>query len=424
MAGSGIQRAVRFTQYFAGSEYEPLILTTTRWGNDLENPDWEKQLPEGLKIFRVFTLDPFRFIQAYRNRGKKQVDSYKPVAASGAGFFNLLKNIRNLMHRISIPDHAIWWAPTAVIAGIYLIVRYRPALMFATSGPYGSAMVAFFLHKLTGIKWIQEFRDPWTAYRFQNTVSARQKIETRMERACLKNASGIVATTENTTQEFQNRTPGEGCEHFLTVTNGFSPADFAGRETTVSGGIMHIVYTGMFYGERTPEYFFRGFLQACQSHAEMAGKVRITIAGTFPGEFRALAEQSPLKECLTVKPYIGHNEVLKLLGSADLLLLALSNNETGIIAAKLFEYLAARKCIFALVPTGPTAEIIDRFGAGFIIPPQDAASAAAKLWEAFVRFQAGQLKVEHRLDDLEEYSWEGLARKLQGFFEEIETGKF
>jgi len=419
MAGSGVQRAVRFTQYFASSPLQPLILTTTRWGNDLENPDWEKQLPPGLKIGRVFSLDPFRFIQALRNRRKLQANSVSSVPANAGGLFSLLKTVRSLMHKISIPDQAIWWAPAAVLMGFFLIVKYKPALIFSTSGPYGTSLAALLLHLFTGIKWAAEFRDPWAANKLLSQQGLRHKIEAWQERMCLKSAAAVVCTTEATAAEYKARTPRNGCSEFITVTNGFHPPDFISLPLPAKKEVFQVVYTGMFYGTHTPECLFKGIKKACGLNAEFSRKVRFVFAGSMPSYIKQKAAEPPLDQMITILPYVSHREVLDLLASADMLYLALAPQQGDIYPGKIFEYLAARKFIFSTVPPGITADTLNRFHAGFVVHPQDIDAIAQKLLEAYHLFLQNRLQVSHSLEELQEFSWQRLAEKLYLLFQRI-----
>lgn len=422
MAGSGIQRAVRFVQNLADSEWEPIVLTVTRWGNDLENPDWVKHIPPGVKVYRVFSLDPFRFLNLFRKNRPHEEDSGAIENGEGKYKLSLAYLLKNIYYRLSIPDKAVWWALPAVLYGLFIIVKHRPALIFSTSGPYGTSIAALILKKISGLKWIAEFRDPWAANTSRFDGNTRRKIETAMERSCLTNASGIIATTEATTDEFRQRTPPGGCGEFITITNGFKKSDFISFEPAAVGDVMQIVYTGMFYGERTPKYFFEGIRKACLVNADLADKIHFTIAGTMGKDHKKLVGDPPLDKMITILPYCSHDKVLELLKSSHVLFLMLSGGEKDIIAAKLFEYLAARRWVFATVPEGINADLIRKHETGFVIPPYDTDEISDKLIDTYSRFQYGKLHTSHSLEDISEYSWEKLSEKLKTFYSGVFPG--
>ena len=421
MAGSGIQRAVRFVQNLADSDWEPIVLTVSRWGNDLENPDWEKHIPPGMKVYRVFSLDPFRFLNLLRRNKPSADESTAAERGADKQKLSLAEILKNIYYRLSIPDKAVWWVVLAVICGLFIIIKHRPDLIFSTSGPYGTSLAALLLKKISGLKWIAEFRDPWAANDNRYNNNTRRRIETSMEQSCLRNASGIIATTEATTEEFRRRTPSGGCSIFTTITNGFQKSDFDGCETAPGGTVMQIVYTGMFYGERTPEYFFEGMRKACLVKRDLADKIHLTIAGTMGKEHIKLAADPPLDRMITILPYCSHDKVLELLKSSHVLFLMLSGGEKDIIAAKLFEYLAARRWIFATVPEGINADLIRKHEAGFVIPPYDTDDISDKLIETYSQFQNDELETKHEFADIAEYSWERLAKRLKAFYSGVHS---
>lgn len=423
-AGSGIQRIVRYVSHLPENGWEPIVLTVSRWGNDIEDAEWEKQLPPGLKIFRVFSLDPFRFAQLLR---KKTAGSPAANSANASSERNgrrgIISRFSELFHAVSIPDHAVWWIPGAVIVGLFLTIRYRPKILFSTSGPYGAALAGLILHKLTGLRWAAEFRDPWAANLIRKQTGLRGKIETSQERACLRNASAVIATTDATRDEYRSRTPNGGCRRFETITNGFHPPDFDGFPQKPANDKMTVVYTGMFYGKHTPDYFFAGIEKACALKPELTENVRMIFAGSMPRSSRQLAQEPPIDKMITLLPYISHSEVLKLLTSADMLYLALAAEQGAIYPGKLYEYLAARRFIFATVPPGVCADTLKRFDAGFIAEPQDIDSIAVKFIDAYELYRRGELKVKHSFEDTMEFSWPALTKKLADIFSNIQDGK-
>lgn len=416
-AGSGIQRAVRFVQHLPEKGWEPIILTIPRWGNDIVDLKWEQRLPEGLKIYRVFSLDPFRIFQALRNTDAVSDSTAENNFRQSVNNTGFLQVIRNLFHKISIPDHAVWWVPTALIFGLYLVIRHRPRLIFSTSGPYGTALAGLLLAKLTGLKWVAEFRDPWAAHPLRRRSGWAAKLETSLEQSCLRNASGVAATTEQTTSEYRSRTPGGGCSRFVTITNGFHPPDFRDDTEPENTGQLKAVYTGMFYGRHTPDYFFEGVKKACGLSEDFRTGFKVVIAGSMPPESRLKALEPPLDTIVDVIPYVPHDEVIRMLQSADMLYLALAGEQGKIIPGKVFEYLAARRFIFATVPDGVTADIIRRFNAGVISNPNDTGAICNQLLRVFKLHQAGRLKTRHSLDDVMEFSWGELTGGLGELFD-------
>lgn len=419
-AGSGIQRVVRFTQILPECGWRPEILTVSRWGNDISDETWERKIPQNLKIHRIPSLDPFRIALALKSRDSRPDTILNSEGKSTGAKNGALGFLKSLYYKLSIPDHAVWWVPGAVLYGLYIISKHSPKLIFTTSGPYGVALAGLILKKLTGLPWALEFRDPWSKHTMTKMSDFRKRLESAMERMCVKNADAVIATTPLTSAEFHSVTPDAPQDKFVTITNGFHLPEFAAMEPRPAAGRFIIVFTGMFYGSRSPEYFFSALAEACRRNRELKDKLRVVFAGTLSNSHRNLLNEEPLKSLVDTVDYVSHDEVIGLLASADALFLYLSKEEEEIYPAKLFEYLAARRFILAAVPPqGITAEVIHRFEAGIVTAPDDIEEMTEALLKMYDDFKAGRLRTKHSLEDIAEFSWPGLVRKLADVFEQI-----
>ena len=59
----------------------------------------------------------------------------------------------------------------------------------------------------------------------------------------------------------------------------------------------------------------------------------------------------------------------------------------GVIPGKIFEYLAARRPILALITEGAAARVIRDTGAGYVVSPHDVEGTANALEDLFTRWQ-------------------------------------
>jgi hypothetical protein len=52
------------------------------------------------------------------------------------------------------------WAIPATLRSLWIIYRYRPAVLYSTGGAYSAHLAGAWIKRLTGIKWIAEIHDP------------------------------------------------------------------------------------------------------------------------------------------------------------------------------------------------------------------------------------------------------------------------
>nr|HPJ71255.1 glycosyl transferase family 1 [bacterium] len=107
-----------------------------------------------------------------------------------------------------------------------------------------------------------------------------------------------------------------------------------------------------------------------------------------------------------------HRRATRTMMGSDLLLLVLGDVPRGemVVSNKIFEYLASRRPILALVSEGAAAEVIRATGAGLVVSPPDPAAVAAAITAAFHGKGAARCRVD--ASKLDEYDRSLHARKF------------
>jgi glycosyltransferase involved in cell wall biosynthesis len=94
---------------------------------------------------------------------------------------------------------------------------------------------------------------------------------------------------------------------------------------------------------------------------------------------------------------VSHREAVRLMGRSHVLLLfevpVRDGEPTLVLPSKLFEYMAARRPIMAMVTEGDSAEIVREYKLGSIVDPLNIENMAEKIDEYFDLFSQNQLKV-------------------------------
>ncbi|MBC8205304.1 MAG: glycosyltransferase [FCB group bacterium] len=250
----------------------------------------------------------------------------------------------------------------------------------------------------------------------RNFDNFRGGIEKWMEKQCLKNADYITALTEFTMESFRRLSPPDKpASDFFTVPMGFALEDFINfpPPPPPDDKIFRIVYTGMFYDQHGPQYFFSGLKSAATANDDFRKSTEIIIAGTMPENYLTLLKEEPLKSMVKLLPYQDHDKTIELMSKADVLYLTLTSGMTEIIPGKLFEYLAARRPILATIPLkGITAQYLRRFEGNLMTESEDVDGIKRALLEMFDRYKTGGLKVDYTLNDLNEFTWKTQAAKM------------
>ena len=143
---------------------------------------------------------------------------------------------------------------------------------------------------------------------------------------------------------------------------------------------------------------------------EFATRLELVVAGPISDSEREVLTRGELRKVVRVLGLLSRARALGLQQAADGLLLIPGG--VGATTAKVYEYLAARKPIFAVTEQdGAAAELLRAAGEHTVAEAGDAESLAAAL-ETYVRRWTGA-SYEPRPDfDLDAYEYENLGQKL------------
>ncbi len=387
--GAGVQRSAKFVRYLPNHGWQPTVLTVSPDAYGTLDQSHTLGWPEGTEIVRTTHLDPVvKFTRPVRT------GSHPGGGASGGMTIKSLAR-RALRHgwaavekNLLIPDRMLTWYPRAVAAGRELLRRHRFDLILATGEPYSAYFIARSLSRRSGVPFVLDMRDPWTmaTYRNEKRSRWRQSLERWQERRMLAACRACI---------FAFRPDGlytdiypRWSDKFHYIPNGYDPADFEDVSPNQFERFT-IVHSGTFLPGYRPA---RGFLLALRElldrRPELNSRVQVVFVGKSGEETRDIAELG-LGGVVKQVGYLPHRESVAYLLGADLLLL-IGGHHTWEETGKVYEYLAARKPILALVhPQGSAAKLLAEFGHARVADRTRHAEIVAALEMAAVNPGAG-----------------------------------
>jgi glycosyltransferase involved in cell wall biosynthesis len=245
---------------------------------------------------------------------------------------------------LNFPDSNIGWLPYAVADASRLLEKWKPELIFASSPPPTSLLVAHRLSKKFNVPWVADLRDLWIDHPYYEQPGWRKVLEEKLERRVLSSAAGLVTVSEPLAQILKKKYGTEAA----VILNGFDAPDYPSkRETPLDKNKLRILYTGMIYpGKRDPSPLFEALLKM----GALAEKVRVVFHGFFLESAKELAKKYGVEHLVEVNGSVTYAESLKMQTEADILLLLLWSDATerGVYTGKLFEYIGARRPILAV----------------------------------------------------------------------------
>jgi len=410
LGGAGVQRALKFVKYLPEFGWEPVVLTVKK----ISYPAWDEtllhEIPSDAKIWRSGSLDPQRLVYLL-----SKLSNLKPTKQkSGSG--SLPADWLRFLKWFLIPDSKIGWFPLALRKGLRLVRKEKIDLIFSTSPPATSHLLGYWLSKLSKKPLVVDFRDPWDLVAQDYPSTLHKRVSQALKRKILDRVKGFTAVNRQIADELLQESPGLKSE---IISNGFDSADFEGLNPKVSDKF-EIVYVGTFNRLHDPRPFLQAYSELLRGEEDFAQRAHFTRVGQVLGwDWNTLLKEYNLEEWVASIDYLPHRESLEYLLTAKVLLLTTGGKKGSpyITTGKIYEYLAARKPILAIVPeNGAAAQLLRENNIGVIVEPNDKDGIKRALLGWFEKYKAGTLDSGLPTPDLKRYERRYLTQKLAGFF--------
>ena len=380
IGGGGVPRPLKMAKYLARLGWEVHVLTVDTTYHATKDETLLKELPSGVTIHRAKEWNPLNGIR--RSKGSASGNQEKTVPRLSQGSQGRLKKMKSFVvsslkqvkNTLFIPDEQIGWLPDASRLGARIVREHNIPVMFSTSGPHTSHLVARTIKRKTGIHWVADFRDPWTQNMHRSQIPWREALEEKMERGVMTEADVITTVTHGFAENFLRKYEGE-IKQLEVIHNGFDPEDYENIQTDEEDGKFTLIYTGIFYQQRNPRLLLQGVKELLDEGKIDTSQITLQFAGVFdyPGytDNWDCVHHLQLEDMVEVMGNLPHKQALKAMKNADVLLL-IGDTAPGsgvYIPGKLYEYMAIGHPILALSLEGESTNIIKQFQLGEVVDP-------------------------------------------------------
>ena len=418
--GSGVQRWLKFAKYLPEFGWEPVIYTPLNPEANTTDEALLKDVSPDTEVIKRRIFEPYGFYKALM--GKRGA----PIKA------NIISNGENksLLHKLSmfvrgnlfIPDpRCLWIGPSVSYLKRYL--RENPVDAIVSTGPpHSMHLIAKRVSKAMGIRWIADFRDPWTEiFYFKHLKLSRYALRRhkKLEQGVLDAADCVVVVSEKMREDFARRTK----TPVRVVTNGFDPDDFVFDSKAQSGDAagerkFSLVHTGILVDNGNPDKLWRLLGEMAQNDAGFRRDLEIRTMGQVDQSIVDDINRCGLGNNFVNMGYVAHNEATGWQQRASLLLLPLRKEPeaAAILTGKFFEYVAASRPILAFGPVKSNlATALQESQSGVICEWEDEVSMKMAIDSAYRRFLSGEepAKGEFTAAQLK-YSRKSLTGELSG----------
>ena len=363
--GSGVQRWVKFSKYLPEFGWQPVVYTPENPEQLARDESLLKDIPACAEVIKTRISEPYAIYR--RLTGGKAGQEVNPVNAQRKSWKQRLSLwIRG---NCFIPDPRVGWVrPSVRFLKKYL--REHPVDAVVTTGPPQSVhLIGLRLKKELGLRWIADFRDPWTEmfyYKHLGLSAAADRRHRRLEQAVLDGADKIISVSPPVAADFQARTK----TPVVLITNGFDESDFRSSEVNTPQrprAEIRLVHTGLFAADGNPLNLWDALAERCAADADFRARLQIRLAGKVDAAITDAIRARGLGDNLVELGYLPHDETVREQRAADILLLPLRREPeyAKVLPGKIFEYLAARRPVLGIgQEDGAAASVLRDAAAG------------------------------------------------------------
>ena len=382
------------------------VLTADEPGDIIaRDPSLIKEIPQSTKIIRV----PFSLLPNVKKR-----------SASLMSKSNFWK--RYLSAFFYLPDSRKKWLALAWRSIEQELKTEKYDLVLISIPPYSLSFLVRRIQEQFRLPVILDMRDPWSLnpYKIYPTPLHRY-LDQRLELKAVSSVKFGIHAYRRALDFYRRKIPDFAQAKWRVIPNGFDADDFkelAGEAPTAHKETFDIAFSGTIYSHiNHPTPLFKAMAEFKAANPVQGAKVRFVFTGKAHIDLKKLAAKFGLENQLILHGYLPHKESLRVLNKADALCFILDDRcerSAFTVGGKVYEYLALKKPILALVPEeGEAADVIRQTASGVVISPQKIKEISATL----SAWASGNIP-QFPFNGIENYRREKQAEYFINFFEQ------
>lgn len=420
--GAGVQRWLKFTKYLKKYGWEPIIYTAENGEMPVIDLSLLKDVPEELTILKTPIWEPYQLYKRFI--GRKKDDKINASFLSENKKAGLSEKISIWIRgNFFIPDARKFWIKPSIKYLKNYIIKNNIEYIISSGPPHSMHLIALGLkNKFTSLKWVADFRDPWTNIDFYDKLMLTKRANKKhhaQELQVLNNADIILSIGKGMSDEFLNiyqKSGGKNLNKFKVISNGFDTDDIKTIDI-VKDKKFSIAHIGTLVKDRNPIVLWKVLKKLTDSRADFKSQLEIKLVGKVDIFVKEQLENFGLINYVNKIEYLPHSEVIIEQQKSKVLLLLINNtkNAKDILTGKFFEYMASGSPILAIGPIdGELADIIKQTQTGLISNFEDEITLEKNILNLFVN-----QSIQTNGEEVIKYSREELTKKLCELLNEL-----
>ena len=352
--GPGVQRWLKFVKYLPQYNVEPIVFVPENANYPIKDMSLIDQVPEGVKVVKHSIKEPYKWAAMLSKKSSKTISS--GVIKDESKQSVLEKLMLYVRGNYFIPDARKNWVKPSFSVICDILIKQSIQTVITTGPPHSLHLIGLKLKQEFGVKWIADFRDPWTTIGYHKALRLTKKSKEKhlfLEKKVLNTADQVIVTSHVTKTEFKQLTT----KPIAVITNGFD--DVLTAKNTPSLDVkFSMVHIGSLLSKRNPVVLWRVLSDLIKENKDFSKDFELKFIGLVSEAVLQNLNKYNLSNYIDNKGYVSHSECVEYQKKSQvLLLIEIDSNETRcIIPGKLFEYMAASRPILALGPKASDVE--------------------------------------------------------------------
>ena len=398
--GSGVQRWLKFVKYLQGFNIQPIVYTISNPRYLTIDGSLLNEIPENIEVLKHPIWEPTDLL------------FWKRKLQQEGGISNASKNsfLSFIRGNFFIPDPKLFWIKPSVKYLQRYLNKNDVDLIISTGPPHSVHLIAEKLHQKNDVKWLADFRDPWSDIYYNKDFKEFSFVKNRnkkLEKSVLKKADCVITVSNALKKEFSKY-----ANRVEVVTNGFDD-DFLESSKILLDEKFTISYIGMLPKQSNPENLFRVLQGLCSQNKDFEKDLQLNFIGDISDVVKTAVFKNKLEENTRFIDYVDHTKAIEYQQKAQVLLLLIPNVKKckGILTGKLFEYLSAKRPILAIGPEdGDLADVIEDTNAGVIVDFDNNDKLSSEILKLYHQYKKGNLEVDSK--NTNKYHRKELTKKV------------
>lgn len=387
--GPGVQRWLKFVKYLPDFDIHPVIYIPENPTYPLVDEQLLKEIPANCTIIKKKIIEPYAWASAFSKKDTKKISAgIIPNQKKQSFVQRMMLWIRG---NLFIPDARVLWVKPSVKFLLQYIQENKIDTVITTGPPHSLHLIGLELKRKLHIKWIADFRDPWTTIGYHKALKLTKKSAQKhkmLESEVMNTADMLIVTSPTTKKEFELITN----KPIHVITNGYDVENIGKINLDEKFSLAHI---GSFLSDRNPSILWEVLSELVKESTNFASDFQLKLIGATSQEVLQSIEANNLEGYVANLGYVSHKEAVEQQRKSQVLLLIEIDSEDtkSIIPGKVFEYIVSGRPIISIGPEGSDfAEIITKTNTGVFLKYSEKDRLKATLLEYYNLYKVNQLK--------------------------------